>query len=245
MARPMQPTGASAEMRGKARLRPRDAASLILIDGSGRSARILMGRRSQSAVFLPGAYVFPGGRVERIDARTPIKGGLSVGDSQRLIMQVRGVCGPQRATGFAVAALRECYEEAGVLIGDGAPEAPRAWADAVSSGFRPGVAALRFFARAITPPGRPRRFDTRFFLAERSAVSAEHPIVDGELDDLGWLTVGEALDRPLPTITKFVLHDIEAWVAGGGQSQVWAVPFYRQVHGRPVRSLLSGAGSSA
>ena len=87
---------------------------------------------------------------------------------------MKGTRSEARARALALAAVRETFEEAGLLIGTplGAGAAPKAptWQDFFATGFRPALGRLTFFARAITPPGRPRRFDTRFFCVPAEAI---------------------------------------------------------------------------
>ena len=103
-------------------------------------------------------------------------------------------------------------------------------------GSLPDLSALEFVFRAITPPKRPRRFDTRFFLAERSAVGAELKGAVGpesEFVELKWLTFAEAEKENLPSITKVVLAETAARVALGTARS--AVPFYYWKSGRFFR----------
>ena len=74
----------------KARMRPRDAATLILVDRSSGEPRILMGRRGDAQVFMPGKYVFPGGRVDKTDRDVPIADDLKATDAERLLIDMKG-----------------------------------------------------------------------------------------------------------------------------------------------------------
>ena len=139
------------------RTRPADAASLMILDGRGTDARVLMGRRSTAHAFMPDVYVFPGGRVDRADGRAATTGALRPEDERRILAHTPRPS-PARARAMAVAALRETVEETGLVIGDGAAH---------------DLSPLRYVARAITPPGRSRRFDARFFACPRSAVAFE------------------------------------------------------------------------
>lgn len=234
-------------------LRPRDAATLVIVDRSGARPRLLMGRRPADAAFLPGTYVFPGGRVERPDARTPLDGDLNEVCLARLQLGTRAPPSLARARALAVAALRETYEETGVLIAAAGAEDRTVrgarWEELVRGGLRPSLSGLMFLARAITPPGRPRRFDTRFFLTTRDSAVATTQPPDGELEDISWLTVDEAEERPLPTITRLILRDVLACLeaasrANPGRAYQWSdplrpVPLYRTVRGSAQRVLLS------
>jgi 8-oxo-dGTP pyrophosphatase MutT (NUDIX family) len=146
-----------------------------------------------------------------------------------------------RARALALAAIRETCEETGLLIGhrDGPPgSAPSpAWKPFVDNGLRPNLNALTYVARAITPPGRPRRFDARFFVAHRREISAELPGVvgpDSELVELRWLSFGEARETNLPLITRVVLGEIESRLKADLFPRP-PVPFYYYRHGRAHR----------
>ena len=122
----------------------------------------------------------------------------------------------------AEAALRETAEETGLLIGkestDKVASKAEAWSPFVSKQIRPSLSALTFVARAITPPKRPRRFDTRFFLADRKDIGGEIGSIvgpDTELVSLNWLTFDEALEAELPNITKVVVREIASRLESG------------------------------
>ena len=95
-------------------------------------------------------------------------------------------------------------------------------------------------ARAITPPRRPKRFDTRFFATDRSAIADEIEGVigpDSELVELTWVTIEQAKKLELPVITLTVLEDLEERIAKGFAPEL-PVPFYYERFGRFVRELL-------
>jgi 8-oxo-dGTP pyrophosphatase MutT (NUDIX family) len=216
--------------------RPRDAATLILIDRSGAVPKVLLGKRHRGHVFMPGKYVFPGGRVEPHDRHVPVAGELDRHLEEKLM---RHVSRPSRdkARALAVAAIREVFEETGLLVGRKVEDAPRVPADGpvdpfAAAGVRPDLAALHLIARAITPPGRPRRFDARFFAADADLIvhrvdGVVHP--DAELVDLTWLPIEKARELDIPPVTKRVLTELEARVAAGFGHDL-PVPFYRVLH---------------
>lgn len=178
----------------------RDAACLLVADLSSTEPKLLMGRRHADQVFLPNKWVFPGGRVEDEDRHfaKQFSGQFSPAD---LADEIKP---------FALAGIRELFEETGLLIGgEGSrPEALPAWAPFAASGQAPAPANLFPFARAITPPGRVRRYDTWFFFAGSDAISADRFATDDELLDLGWFTLSEAAQLDLPNITRLVLNDV-------------------------------------
>ncbi len=224
-------------------VRPRDAASLILVDRSRKAPRVLLGLRHADHRFMPSVFVFPGGRVETCDRAMPVYGTLDADSERRLMAQVQRPSA-LRARALAAAAIRETFEETGLLLGTtdaGSPEAPAGeWRAFSEHGVFPNLESLTFVARAITPPRRPKRFDTRFFLADASDVAAR---VDGmvgpqsELTELRWLTLAETEALELPTITRVVLQEVGARIEAGLPRRA-PVPFYSMPRSRFVRALL-------
>ena len=217
--------------------RLRDAATLVLVDRSAGEPRVLLGRRHDRHAFLPGRFVFPGGRVDAEDARMAISGALDPASERRLMQRMRRPT-HSRARALALTAIRETFEETGILLGrknGDAPAAPSAaWRPFAEAGILPDLSALTFVMRAITPPKRPRRFDTRFFLADRRAVARELPGFTGpeaEFVELKWLTFAEAEKDNLPSITKIVLVEAKARLEAGTAAPR-AVPFYYWKGGR-------------
>jgi len=222
--------------------RPKDAATIILIDRSGPTFKVLMGRRHDGHRFLPGKFVFPGGRVEVGDRHVPVTGELDPKVEARLMQQLQRPS-PVKARAFAVAAIREAFEETGLLIGKRVVETlklPDEWNAFSEAGVQPDIGELHFIARAITPPRRPRRFDTRFFSADSQVIAHRIDGVvgpDAELVELTWVPIAQAKKLDLPTITQVVLVDLEARIeAGFGHDQ--PVPYYRMLNRRFHRELL-------
>lgn len=215
-------TEASVSTNAPARpLRPADAASLLILDGRGTEARVLMGRRSARHAFMPSVYVFPGGRVDRDDARLPVAGVLRPEDERRILAHTPRPS-PARARAMAVAALRETREETGLWIErDGAHD----------------LSPLRYVARAVTPPGRNRRFDARFFASPRSAVTREDAPDTDELEDVRWVPLLSARDAvPLARITGVVIDEVLARLAADPDLTAdLPVPRHRMLHRRFVR----------
>jgi 8-oxo-dGTP pyrophosphatase MutT (NUDIX family) len=225
-------------------LRPRDAATLIVVDSSSGEPRVLLGRRRADMVFMPGRYVFPGGRVDAGDRHVAIEDDLDAGNLKKLMVAMKGHASPARARALALAAVRETFEEAGLLIGRpaqaAAPAKAKAWQDFFACGFRPALARLTFFARAITPPGRPRRFDTRFFCVPADAIVHKIAIADGELSDLEWHSIAQARSLELPNITRVVLEDLGERIAAGALDRPdMPVPFYHRRNGNFHRDLIT------
>ena len=224
-------------------LRPRDSATLILIDRSGAVPKVLLGRRHERHRFLPGKFVFPGGRVEIKDRLMPSAAPLHARDGERLMRRVkRPSIG--KAAAFALAAIRETYEETGLMLGAPSPNAfpapAEAWEPFAKAGIIPDLSAVHFISRAITPPGRPRRFDSRFFAADfTSVVRQDEGFVgaDSELVEVVWMPIAEARQLDIPGITAIVLEELQDRIATG-MSHDDPVPLYRMLHKKFLRELL-------
>jgi 8-oxo-dGTP pyrophosphatase MutT (NUDIX family) len=139
---------------------------------------------------------------------------------------------PQLPRGLALAALRETAEETGLLLGvkrDTPPATPgEIWTEFAKASVHPDLGQVHFIARAITPPRRPRRYDTRFFTADASSVAHSIEGVvgpDSELVELTWVAIEEATHLDMPTITGVVLEELLARVEAGMDHRL-PVPFY-------------------
>jgi 8-oxo-dGTP pyrophosphatase MutT (NUDIX family) len=148
------------------------------------------------------------------------------------------------ARGFALATVRELAEETGLLLGvkrDDAPLVPGdLWAEFAKAHVHPDLAQIHFIARAITPERRPRRFDTRFFTADASAIAHKIDGIvgpDSELVELVWVPIEEATKLDMPTITGVVLEELGARVAAGMAHDL-PVPLYFMVDTTFYRELL-------
>jgi 8-oxo-dGTP pyrophosphatase MutT (NUDIX family) len=190
----------AAVVRAKpAIVRPRDAASLILLRGEGEDLELLAGRRPGHVKFMPGVWVFPGGVIEPEDNKP-----WRVEEGGRRL--------PPRLARCARAALRETWEEVGVLVGRAAarpaPAAAHSLAPIETAYAAQGVVAaldrLTYVGRAITPTPVFRRFNTRFFVADGSAVFGE-PASSDELEDVGWHPIRRRPLVPFRDVTQFML----------------------------------------
>ncbi len=225
-------------------VRPRDAATLIILDRSGKTPKILMGRRHPSHKFMPNKYVFPGGRVDPQDRRMAVAGILGADTEAKLLRRVQRPT-IARARALGLAAIRETFEETGLLIGtreNGSAAQPPAgpWADFAGHGVMPSLEPLHFLARAITPPRRPKRFDARFFVVEHTAICDQVAGVVGpnsELIDLLWVTLAETQDMELPVITRIVLDELDE-ALGAGLSVRRPVPFYYERNRQFTREFI-------
>lgn len=215
-------------------VRPRDAATLILIRRTSAAPEVLMGQRSASAKFMPNKYVFPGGRVDAADQRIRTAHDLRPEVLARLALHG----GAARARALALAAVRETYEEAGLILAQKVARAERSrsegWAGFLKLGIAPDLSAMTYIARAITPPYRDRRFDTRFFIAEADRLFEPPDYTrneSGELLSLSWFPIADAKKLDLPTITATVLEEIERRADDPHADR--PIPFFRMAHGKP------------
>lgn len=222
---------------------PRDAATIMLIDRAGPQAKVLLGRRHHSLKFMPGKLVFPGGRIEVHDRAMTAVSELHPGTEAKLLERVDNAS-PALARGMALAAVREMAEETGLLLGVKGNEPPATpgeiWAEFAKASIHPDLGQMHFIARAITPPNRPKRFDTRFFTADATGIAHRIEGVvgpDSELVELVWAPVEEAARFDMPTITSVVLEELAARVAAGMAHDL-PVPFYFMENGRFFRELL-------
>ncbi len=212
----------------------RDAASVILVRRDREVARVLMGQRGRGAAFMPSKFVFPGGAVDREDGEIPAASPLPGPTARRLRLRAD----PELAEALAMAAIRELWEETGLALSHPAGERldnlPPDWQAFFDAGHHPAADGLEFIFRAITPPGRPRRFDARFFLVDAAQVTGsldDFSRASGELNYLSWLTLAEARKLDLPFITEVVLAEVEARLASpnGGDRPA---PFFHHAEGK-------------
>ena len=225
-------------------VRPKDAATVLIIDRSGKTPRVLMGKRHAGHKFMPGKFVFPGGRVDPTDRRMAATGALAQICEDRLMKRaIRSSSAKARA--LALAAIRETFEETGLLFGSsdlGTPEnaPPGSWTDFASHGIFPDLSAVTFVARAITPPRRPKRFDTRFFTLDYNTLAGKIEGVtgpDSELVELVWVSFIEAQALDLPTITQVILREVEDRITKGFAPYL-PVPYFWEKNGSFVREEL-------
>lgn len=182
----------------------RAAATIILWRATANGAQVLMGMRGAAAVFMPSKYVFPGGAVDPGDVAEPLP------MAPLCAARLRSLCGADAPapSALAGAALRELREETGLVLP--ATDAP----------------ALRFVFRAITPPGRTRRFDARFFLADAAHLAGpqdDFSAAQDELSHLHWIGLRDARALDLPFITEVVLAEVTATLRGAPDQ---GVPFF-------------------
>jgi 8-oxo-dGTP pyrophosphatase MutT (NUDIX family) len=202
----------------------RDAATIIVLRDAATRPSVLMGQRGASAAFMPGKFAFPGGAVDANDATVPVTP-LTARDELRLASE--STLAP---TALAAAAIRELWEETGQVLGHPGvwPDPPQGWRGFAATGHLPHATALEFFFRAVTPLGRPRRFDARFFLADVDHLQTDpddFSNAEDELAHLQWVPLADARQFNLPFITQVVLAELVSHIARGGPPA--SVPFFR------------------
>jgi 8-oxo-dGTP pyrophosphatase MutT (NUDIX family) len=224
--------------------RPVDAATLILVDRTNATPKVLVGKRHDKVVFMPGKFVFPGGRVDKTDSRVPVAAPIPKALEANLL-KGRPQITPSRARSLAVAAIREACEETGLCLGRNgtgtAPELKGPWRPFTEAGLLPDPSGLFLIARAITPPGRIRRFDTRFFTADASAITHRVEGVihaEAELVELVWVEIGSQPLADLHPMTKKVLNELEKRLTTGPLRHDADVPFFHFYGGKMQRDVL-------
>jgi 8-oxo-dGTP pyrophosphatase MutT (NUDIX family) len=212
-------------------IRTKDAAAIILFDRSDNDLRVLVGKRSTKHAFMPDVFVFPGGKRDATDYRLPFGVDLSGethGALAKTMNQRRASAASTRS--FALAALRELHEETGI----------NCWEPRKSQPL-PNLAPLRFVARAITPPGHIRRYDTRFFSAFSDELDINPTMVgdSDELQEIQWLSVSRKSSVNMPAITQLVLEEAIATMTQQQQSATQApVAHFSVRNKRFIRRLL-------
>ena len=178
-------------------MKARPAATLALLRDAPEGPQVLMIQRTPSAAFLGGAYVFPGGALDTADT------------DPRLVSRVRNLPSEDPPIAYWIAAIRECFEEAGVLLAcssDGQLISPKRAAALADYRARPFIELLEsedlyipagelaYVGHWVTAPKRSRRFDTRFFVA-LAPEGQEGSHDEGETVHSLWIAPREALER--------------------------------------------------
>ena len=221
----------------------RNAATVIVLRDRHETPHILMGQRGAKAAFMPNKFVFPGGAVDAGDANVPLAAPVNALCHGRLCDDAE----PSLAHAIAVAAIRELWEETGLVLGrKGAwqGDVPPDWQSFAATGHLPDASALQFVFRALTPPGRPRRFDARFFLVDADDIASDPDDFDAACDELShlqWVPLSRARSFDMPFITEVVLAEVAA--RARDTSPPASVPFFKnndeeslflRLHGRPM-----------
>lgn len=218
----------------------RDAATVIVLRDRSTRPRVLMGQRGAQAAFMPNKFVFPGGAVDAADAAVPLARPLPAICAARLAEDSAA----DISGALAAAAVRELWEETGQILGLPGPwpgAIPKDWLEFAGTGHRPTADALQFVFRAITPPGRPRRFDARFFLLDADALASDlddFGAAADELSHLQWIAIDEIRHYDLPFITEVVLAEVAARATDA--TPPTSVPFFRNTEEESLFLRLRG-----
>jgi 8-oxo-dGTP pyrophosphatase MutT (NUDIX family) len=203
--RPFKPEG-PPRVPGARAVRPKNAATVMIIRRDGPKPRVLMGKRHGGHSFMPDRWVFPGGRIDRADYRAPYASDLRPDVEAVFDTHLP----PAKGRALALAAIRETWEEAGLLLARPASPRPAAgpWRTFVEQGALADLEALDVVARAITPPMVGKRFDTWFLLADAERLMSLDRQPDcGELEEIAWVDFDEAQALPLPSVTRMMIKE--------------------------------------
>ncbi|KPN62179.1 8-oxo-dGTP pyrophosphatase MutT, NUDIX family [Aliiroseovarius crassostreae] len=220
----------------------RNAATVILIRDAETAPQVLMGQRGAKAAFMPNKFVFPGGAVDTADGAVP----LAQGGAEPCLTRLGEDADPNLAQALLVAAIRELWEETGQILG--APgtwpgDVPADWKSFSEAGYVPSADGLAFAFRAITPKGRPRRFDARFFVADASKLKTDpddFSRASDELSHLQWIPMDKVRRFDLPFITEVVLAEIAGNLPNLGAPE--QVPFFNNTDEESLFERLGGVG---
>lgn len=204
----------------------RNAATVIVLRDRYSNPSILMGQRGAKAAFMPNKFVFPGGAVDAADADIALVSPIKSPCAERLIEESDG----DFTHALTVAAIRELWEETGLIVGTEGTwdNPPEDWQSYAATGHRPTASGLQFVFRAITPLGRPRRFDARFFLIDADEIMNDlddFSAASDELSHLQWIPINQAQEFDLPFITEVVLNEVAA--RAGDNTPPASVPFFK------------------
>jgi 8-oxo-dGTP pyrophosphatase MutT (NUDIX family) len=235
-----QPMSQQEYRNGNRAVKPKDAATLILVRDGDEGPRVLMGKRAAGHKFMPNKFVFPGGKVDLGDGRLKPPHDLHPAVLKRL----SNGCTESRARALAMAAIRETYEETGLILGE--PDTPTLktrspqWRKFLQYDINPRLDTLHLIARAITPPYHNRRFDARFFMANADLIQGdvhEAPQGSGELLGLHWVSLRDAQQLDLPHITRSILLEVKRRLERGHSPEEKG-PYVHFRHGKLVEARI-------
>ena len=206
----------------------KDAATIVIVREQSKKYKILMGQRGKHAVFMPNKFVFPGGAYDANDSMVPFSKPLP--DKQKILLSID--CSLTHPESLAATVIRELWEETGLKIAnsyDWKGSKIKGWEDFYANNIAPNVSKLKFFFRAITPVGRPRRFDARFFICLAKDLNCDFDDFSNasdELSHLQWIEIEKTKEFDLPIITRIVLKEVQELILNGTNKK--GVPFYSE-----------------
>jgi len=189
---------------------PRNAASLILLKEHNKKTKVLLGKRSNQARFMPGAWVFPGGVVDKNDFTSCKNKSLST----EIIKKLAVAKNSNLANALAIASIRETAEETGLLLGKFNKNIYKKNID-LTNGLDimanqklcPDLDKINYLGRAITPTFSPIRFHARFFVADAKFLKGKIKISQ-ELVEIKWIPLQEATSLPMADVTEFMINEL-------------------------------------
>ncbi|MDQ7018294.1 MAG: NUDIX hydrolase [Robiginitomaculum sp.] len=217
-------------------VRPKLSATLILLRGDPQNPQVLMGKRAAGHGFMPSKTVFPGGKAERSDAFAPVARPLPRPTEQVLARHLP----PRRALAAGAAAIRETFEETGLLLARPLDKphkgkGPKGWEGFTARNLGADMGALSLTGRAITPPYHPKRFDAWFFMARADdLIDLPECVASSELEDLAWYSLPQTKALDLPTITSIILDEVQKRLTDPSRP----IPFYSMRNGNHQRHWL-------
>jgi 8-oxo-dGTP pyrophosphatase MutT (NUDIX family) len=179
-------------------VRARHAASIIVLRPRGDDPQMLMGMRGAKHRFMPNRLVFPGGAVDRADLSAP----AATPPPPHTLRRLRRTANEHLAHGLVIAAARELEEETGLSLGT-----------------PPHLDGIEYLCRAVTPPNSPIRFNARFLLVHEDRASGTLA-GDGELENLRFYGMHEALALDLAMPTRLVIERLRIWLALSRDEQI-------------------------
>ena len=204
----------------------RNAATVILLRGSNKNPEVLMGQRGKNASFMPNKFVFPGGALDPCDSEIDFNDDIP----GECLKKLRLKADPALAKSLIAAGIRELWEETGLILGSKSEKKinfiPKNWKGFFASGYQPSAENIEFVFRAITPPGRSRRFDARFFLLSSDNIKGDlddFSKASGELSHLQWIELNSASNLDLPFVTEIVVSEVLSKLKG---NRNYGIPFY-------------------
>jgi len=191
--------------------KPRNAASLVLLKTSPNEKKVLLGKRSNKTRFMPGAWVFPGGVLDKNDFNISETTKLNDNIIKKLVVSNN----VKTANALAIAAIRETVEETGLILGKKAKNVSHINSEDINNGITimsnkglvPDLAKLVYLGRAITPTFSPIRFHARFFMADEKYMTGKIKTTS-ELVEIKWIPLSKATKLPMADVTEFMINEL-------------------------------------
>ena len=192
-------------------VKPKDAATVIIIKKEKNKSFVLMGQRPLKSRFMPGVYVFPGGVYEKEDSIATKYFNLPRINLSKKKIKTRS---KRHSKALLLTAVRETAEETGLYLASRNninKKIPlnmhKTWLKFVEKSYSPAIDKLIFFGRAITPSTLKMRFHARFFIAfSKDFLGKLH--ANKELENLDWFSLEDAKKKKIADVTEFMLNEI-------------------------------------